>query len=214
MAGGGPEGLRAEFDPLIAAAKKKYMLSEEDLTAGLDDAVLSEKRNSKDRSVFNYTVALFGLKKFRAVVEASVGAELFAANFDEMEANVYARMNDLHTSTQPEWAKVLGMMSAMTYSVPPEAAHSLVKGVDYAFTTVKGVDCIEIVMRSSYLKYRTYMRQSSSTPLFQGDQPFLHSIKDATGLVSYGTSQELAKPGVYTFSCSDLHKMGVEEFKS
>ena len=213
MAGGGTEGLRSEFDPLIAAAKKKYMLSEEDLTANLDEDVLQEKRSSKDRSVFNYTVALFGLKKFRAAVEASVGAELFASNFDEMEAGVYTRMNDLQTSTQPEWAKVLGMMSAMSYAVPAESSHSLVNGVDYAFVSVKGVECIEIVMRSSYLKYRTYMRQASSTPLFQGDQPFLHSIKDATGLVSHGTSQILAKPGVYTFSCAELQKMGVEEFK-
>jgi hypothetical protein len=214
LASGGVAALRAEFDPLLAAAKKKYMLSEEDLDAGLSEDVMTTKRNSKDRSVFNYTVSLFGLKKFRQVVEAAVGATLFRSEFEAMEAAAYTRMNDLQSSTQPEWAKVLDTMSAMSHSVSPDSSHALVEGHDYAFTVCKGVQCVEIAMLSAYLKYRAFMRQAASTPLFQGHQPFLHSIKDAPGLVSVGTSMELSKPGVYTFSIEDLSRVGVNVFKS
>ena len=207
------DNLREEFDPLYAAARERYMLSAADLTKNLDQDTLNNKQNSKERSVFNFTVANFGLTKFRYLVESIFGKEEFKHKFDEMQAGVYTRMNDLHSSTQPEWAKVMNMMSTMSHHVDPEANNALVIDKDYAFISLGGKDCIEIALRSAYLKYRSFCRQSSSKPLYAGDQSFLQAIKDSPAFVSQGPGRELLMPGVYCFDVNELIRMNVETFK-
>jgi hypothetical protein len=205
--------LREEFDPLYQEAREKYMLFAADLDRGLDLVTLSNKQNAKERSVFNFTVARFGLAKFRGLIESIFGADEFYSKFEEMEAGIYTRMTDLQGSTQPEWAKVLSMMSTMSHYIDGDIASPLQGGKDYAFVSVGGKDCIEISMRSSYLKYRSFCRQTNSKPLFAGDQSFLQAIKDCPAFVSMGLGRELQVPGVYCFDLQELVRLNVESFK-
>lgn len=205
--------LREEFDPLYQEAREKYMLFAADLDKGLDLATLSNKQNAKERSVFNFTVARFGLSKFRGLIESIYGTEEFYSKFEEMEAGIYTRMTDLQGSTQPEWAKVLNMMSTMSHYIDGDLASPLQGGKDYAFVSVGGKDCIELSMRSSYLKYRSFCRQTNSKPLFAGDQSFLQAIKDCPAFVSMGLGRELQVPGVYCFDLQELVRLNVESFK-
>jgi hypothetical protein len=174
---------------------------------------LSNKQNAKERSVFNFTVARFGLAKFRGLIDDIFGAEEFRSKFEEMEEGIYTRMTDLQGSTQPEWAKVLSMMSTMSHYTDGDVTSPLQGGKDYAFVSVGGKDCIEISMRSSYLKYRSFCRQTNSKPLFAGDQSFLQAIKDCPAFVSVGLGRELQMPGVYCFDLQELVRLSVESFK-
>jgi hypothetical protein len=208
---GGLDALGEEFDPLYATARGRFLLSEADF-AGQQGEAFNAKRNAKERSVFNYTVALFGLRKLRAIV-AGIYEDGFEDLFAEMEASIYDRMSDLQTSTQPEWAKVLSMMSTMSYNKEGDSGTMLTLGQDYDFCHKNGVDCIEIALRAVYVKYRGYMSKGKLIPLFNGEQPFLHAIKDVTAFVSSSGSERLQRPNVYTFDIEELARQGVERFK-
>lgn len=208
------EKLREEFDPLYAEARAEYMLNAVDLKRGLSEEVMTNKQHAKERSVYNFTVAKFGLRKFRALVETLYGPSLFGSRFDDMEDGIYARMSDLQSATQAEWAKVLGTMSTMSHHVNAESAYALRRGLDYAFVDFGGRDCIEIPLRNAYMRYRGYAKQSVQTPLFASDLSFLNAIRDCSALVDQGISRSLNVPGVFTFDVNELARLGVESFKS
>lgn len=206
------DALREEFDPLYADARKLYLLNAGDETKGLAADKLLSKQNAKERSVFNFTVARFGLLKFRNLVETVCGDAKFKAKFTEMEAGIYERMSDLQGSTQAEWAKVLNMMSTMSYEDPDQAS-TLRNKKDYAFINVGGLDCIEISMRSVYLKYRSFCRFNNSKALFAGDQSFLQAIRDCPAFVTIRPGDVIEAPNAYVFRSNDLVALGVEIFK-
>ena len=61
--------LTEEFDVLLQQAQDTFMLSEKDLKAGLSEEALKLKQGAKERTVFNYTVVKFGLRKFAKLLE-------------------------------------------------------------------------------------------------------------------------------------------------
>lgn len=209
------DSLRQEFDAMYSEAQDRYMLTAADLKTGIDDARLSEKQSTKDRSVFNFTVAKYGLMKFRNLVESIFGVQEFAEKFKEMDEAIYSRMSDLNTSTQAEWAKVLGSFSSMTYALDgEESPHTLRPDKDYAMgVSPDGRNVVELVMRTAYMKYRGYMRASSTKPLFPGEQSFLQALKDSPALIKHGVGDFLLVPGVYQFDADELTKLGVSPFR-
>jgi hypothetical protein len=207
------EGLRNEFDPLYNEARETYLLNASDLKKNLTTEAMANKQNAKERSVYNFTVARFGLMKFRALIDSIYGADEFKDKFDEMDAGIYTRMTDLQSATQAEWSKVLSMMSTISHHVDGEAPYALRRGYDYAFVDVGGRDCVEIALRNAYIRYRSYVRNSGQTPLFTGDLSFLHAIKDCSALVDQGVNRTLHVPGIYTFDVNELSRLGVEPFK-
>jgi hypothetical protein len=205
--------LRDEFDVIFEEARNRFMLTEADLAAGLDEKTMLEKQGAKERTVFNFTVARFGLLKFKKLVDSIFGAAEFAPEFAELERDVYLRMTDLQPSTQAEWAKVLDTFSSMSYALDMDSPHALRANQEYAQGQVKGRDVIEISMQACYMKYRAYMRSSGSKPLFSGQQSFIMSIKDSPALIEYGYGTLLSQPGVYTFDVTELSKLRVGQFK-
>lgn len=206
--------LQAEFDVIYEEARNKFMLTEKDLRGGLSEQALAEKQGAKERSVFNFTVARYGLIKFRRLVEAIFGTEEFAEKFTELDAAIYARMSDLTASTLAEWAKVLSTFSAMTYALEGDEAspQALRPNKDYALGIVNGRNVVEIVMQTAYMKYRSYMRGASMKPLYPGMTSLLHSMKDSPALVKSGMGDILQVPGVYQFDMDELAKLGVPVF--
>ena len=209
---GSLEKLRAEFDPIYAEARAQYMLNQGDERQGLSAETLMSKQNAKERSVFNFSVAKFGLQKFRSLVDTVFNAGEFTPHFQAMEEGIYSRMADLQSSTQAEWAKVLNMMSTMSYEDPDQPTTLKVKK-DYGFSSVGGKDCIEISMRSVYLKYRTFCRNNNSKALFAGDQSFLQAIRDCPAFVKVDPGTEIDAPSVYFFGTNELAALGIEAFK-
>lgn len=205
--------LQQEFDVIFEEARNRFMLTEADLSAGLDDRALAEKQGAKERSVYNFTVARFGLLRFKRLVDAIFGKEEFAQTFEDLESAIYTRMSDLQPATQAEWAKVLDAFSTMSYTLDGESPYALRRGQEYVLGQIGERNTIEISMLGCYLKYRAYYRSTGSRPLFSGPQSFLHSIKDSPALIKYGHGEELDQPGVYIFDVDELAKLRVGQFK-
>jgi hypothetical protein len=205
--------LREEFDPLFKAAQRTYMLTEEDLQNGLDEKTLQDKQGAKERSVYNFTVALFGLRKFRKVVDAIFGPAEFRELFTELEAHVYDRMSDLQPATQAEWAKVLDTIANMSYHVDGMSPFGVTENNQYAKGVWQGREVVEVSIQDVYLRYRAYMRNTGSRALYTGAQSFVQSIKDSPALVKHGHGEFLDRPGVYMFDTAELAKMKVGQFK-
>lgn len=207
------DGFRDEFDAMYEEARRKYMLTEHDLAAGLDEKTLAEKQGAKERSVFNFTVARFGLLRFKRLIDAIFGEEDFAEQFKELDEAIYTRMADLQPATQAEWAKVLDTFATMSYAVDGDSPYALRQGKEYMNGSLGGRNVVEISMLGSYLKYRGYMKSTSSRPLFSGSQSFLHAIKDSPAFIKSGHGELLDQPGVFTFDVDELAKLKVGSFK-
>ena len=205
--------LTVEFDAMLLEAQQTFMLSEKDLKAGLSDDEMRAKQGAKERTVFNYTVTRFGLRKLRQLVKDIFDDE-FEERFAELEGSVYDRMADLLPSTQAEWVKVLNDVATMSVSVEPSSPFSIRKGYEYNLLVYQGRSALELSARAAYHRYRGYCRTISKRPLFPGDHAFLHGLKDSPALLYHGPGQELNVPGgSYIFDLDELSRMGVESFK-
>jgi hypothetical protein len=202
-----------EFDVLYAEAKGRFMLSEADLKGDLSADELKEKQNTKERPVYNHTVARFGLRQLRTLVNDAVGPQ-FDKLLSEMEEGVFARLHDLHASTTPEYIKVLSEISSMSHHIESDRADAIRKGYEYAFSNVGGREVIEIAVRPAYQRYRMHCRASGLEALFGGFESFAHSIQDCSAFIKRGTGDKLQAPGVFTFDADELARLGVDTFKN
>lgn len=206
------EAFQEEFDTLYTAMREKYMLSAKDMEGKLDEETLKNKQNAKERSVYNHTVAVFGFKQFRKLINTVLGKELDDI-MEELEANIFARMSDLHAATTPEYIKVLGMMSSMSHSIDNmDRPDSLKHGREYALVDGGGQGQIELNMRIAYLRYRQFCRSVGIAPLYGNDISFMHAVKDSPAFRKVGTGQVLSMPGIYTFDVEELARLGVDGF--
>lgn len=202
-----------EFDALYAEAKRRFMLNEEDLQGGLTAEELQDKQNTKERPVYNHTVAKFGFRQFRKLVKSAVGSQ-FEDLMDDLEDGIYSRLNDLHSATTPEYVKVLREIASMSYHVEAERPEAIRKNHEYAFTALGGRECVEVAIRTAYGRYRMYCRSTGTSPLFGGAEPFAHAIQDSPAFVKRGTGESLQMPSVFTFDVNELARLGVDVFKN
>lgn len=207
------EQLTQDFDPLFSEAQDKYMLSQQDLKNGLSEEDMKAKQGAKERTVFNYTVARFGLRRFRALVKDIFDND-FEQIFEGLESSIYDRMTDLLPSTQPEWVKVLSQIAVMSVNVEKDNSSMAIRvGSEYAFTKKNGKDALELSARSSYHRYRAYAKVIGQKPLFPGDGAFLHGLKDSPAVLAVDIGDKLKVPGgVFYLDLEELARMGVEPF--
>lgn len=206
------EDFRTEFDTLYATACKRFLISDSDLKGGISDDEMRVKQNTKERSVFNHTVALFGFQQFRKLTNSLVGNEL-DATMQELEDGIYDRMADLNVSTTPEYLKVLSMMSTMSHHVEDTRPEAIRARHEYDFSDYGGKNSIEISVRACYMKYRVYCKSTGTAPLFSGHESFAYALKDSPALINQGLGKNLTTPGVATFDMDELGRLGVEMFK-
>ncbi|HEY0008254.1 MAG TPA: hypothetical protein VGB55_06000, partial [Tepidisphaeraceae bacterium] len=207
------ESFMEEFDTMYKAAQHKYMLNEEDLKGDLDSEAMQDKQNAKERPVYNHTVAKFGFRQFRKLVNS-----LFDNRLDELmgelEDGIYSRLSDMHAATTPEYVKVLKEISAMSYSVDAERADAIRKNHEYAYTQLPGRDVVEISIHNAYTRYRMYAKAAGLPMLYPGAEAFAHAVKDSPAFIKVGTGDVLKMPRVYMFDAKELLRLGVDAFKN
>lgn len=209
----GVDKLTEEFDVLLQQAQDIYMLSEKDLKAGLSEEAIKLKQGAKERTVFNYTVVKFGLRKLRQLVKDIFENE-FEDIFQQLEDAVYDRMSDLLPSTQAEWIKVLNKLATMSASVDGTSPVAIRPGREYVLGAYRGHPALILSARAAYHRYRAYCKSISERPLFPGDHAFLSALRDSPALLYQGPVQELEVPGgAFVLNMDELMRMGVEEFK-
>lgn len=187
----GVEQLRAEFMPVFDDAKYAMMLRPGEI-ASLDN---QDRASAKERTVFNYAVAKFGLQKLRNLAVNALGDEQFGVDvFDPALATSFEVSSAVSANTIPEWLKVLNHFAHMT-QVDPALDYFLVAGKDYAYVNYGGRDCIELYTISCYYKYRSYCNSSRTKPLFPSQEAFKHSLDNLPATVASGVTVSLSTPG-------------------
>ncbi len=207
-----PKDLQEEFDPMYNEARDELMLTEKDLESGLDLSTLQDKQAARERSVFNFTVAKFGLLKFKEVVQGALGEGAFKDDFEDFEAHAYVRMKDLAQSTVPEYMKVLNVLVDLSYE-DPLLPHAMRVGHEFGFGNVGGRDTLELAARASYARYRQYCRLTNIKPLYAGEQAFAHSLRGITALMHVGESSLSVPGGAHVFDMNELLRAGLRGFK-
>lgn len=208
------EQLRAEFDEIYTAAQAKYMLTTADLMAGLPEEVLRAKQGAKQRTVYNFCVSKFGLRKFKAVIDMIYGEQEFAESFAMLDGAIFSKIGDLLPATQAEYLKVINTFASMSYE-QPDSPSALVRGVHYAPVNFGGKDGIEFSMRACYTRYRIHCKAIGIKALFTGEPAFLHAMRDSTAVISSKSQggKIVAPGGTFVFDMNELRKMGVDDFK-
>ena len=207
-----PKDLTDEFDPIYQAAREELMLTEADLTAGLAPEKLREKQAARERTVFNFSVAKFGLMQFQKIVQQALGSNAFAEDFADFHSNIYTRMKDLAPSTIPEYMKVFNVLVDLSFEDPlvPTAVRY---GFEYAFGDVGGKDTLEISARAAYSRYRQHCRAVGIKPLYSGEAAFSHSLKGVASLMHVGESSLSVPGGAFVFDMNELLRGGLRGFK-
>ena len=199
------ESFAEEFNVIYNATRKELMLSADDVD--LTPEVLSKKSGAKERTVFNYSVVKFGLRKIENLIQGIFGEE-FTQLFTEMQATVCSSVDDIQAQTVPEWLKVLNTFTDMAH-LDPESTCFLVPGKDYAAVSYGGAACMEFNLRSCYHKYRQYMAISRTKPLFPGESAFVFAMGNTPALVAKNAEVELQVPGgSYVFNLAELRSNG------
>lgn len=170
------EQFDAEFKPILDAARYKMMLNKDDGNLAVDSIAYAMKSGMKDRTVFNYAVLQFGIRKFQSIVQAVLG-DRYDSLFDEMIKYSTDSTVDLQKQTQPEWLKVLNHMVEMEQAEDYQI-HALRINRDYAYVEYNGKPCIELNAMSVYLKYRAYCKLVMVKPLFPSTEAFAHALNN------------------------------------
>lgn len=200
------EKLGEEFEPMWADAREELMMAGASIEK-MSESDIRKRSGAKDRTVYNYTVAKFGLRKFRNLIKG-IFEEEFEALFQAMEDTIYDSMVELQDTTIAEWLKVFNVFGDMA-ALDPGSTFFLREGKDYAHTVYNGKECLELYSRACYFKYRAYCMSTGTKPLFHGEQAFVHGISAVTAILASNTSVELDCPGgSHLFDAVELNRAG------
>lgn len=204
------ETLQEEFDILYNAAKQKYMLTAANINDTQDREALIRKQNTRERTVYNFTVAEFGFTKFAELVNAIFKDGRFKVPLANVQAGIYTRMDDLAATTQPEWMKVMNTFCDMA-NLEENDPCKLIPKRDYAVVDVGGDTALEVYVRVAYNKYRMYCRKSGVQPLYSGDTAFMHGLRDCPVRITNQSNVSLQVPGGSSlFSMDGLTSAGFQ----
>ena len=171
------EDFDKDFLPILEETRNELMLTSADEIQNLSKDEYSAKAAMKDRPVFNYAVARFGLKKFREVVEAIFG-DKYAEVFAEMHTTMVDSIVDVVAQAAPEWLKVLNTIAEM--AVSEDMVYTTKPNYDYSFIEYNGKPCFEFNAATTYFKYRAYCKAASMKPLFPSTAAFIHAINNVS----------------------------------
>jgi len=173
----------AKFDAIYAAARKKYCLQPGDMET-LSQAEIRRKSHGRERIVYNYSVAEFGLGVFGWVLGVHFGNK-FDAELAEMRNACYNRMGDLVQNTVPEYIRVLQHLGDMSL-ISSESPSRINMGYEYQFKDFGGKKALEVAVRPAYNKYRAYCKGLGVRPLFNGEDSLALALRDCGQFLDIG----------------------------
>jgi len=209
------EQFRAEFNEIYNQNRERHLI-----IPGLDMEAMSEddfkvRASNRERSVYNYSVALFGIRKLEQVLRNvfkdefdAVCGKWFAISTDA----VFARMGDINATTVPEYIKVLQIMSDITRIVLDGPAH-MRDGFEYALYDTGGFKTIHLAVRPIYSKYRSYCRTVGVNPLFYDDGAFAHALRDSPYFIRRDIRTRALQTDTVVLDYESLLRAGVETFQ-
>jgi hypothetical protein len=169
------ESFSSKFDALYAAARAKHCLQPGDLDT-LSAEEIKRKGHGRERIVYNYAVAEFGLGVFGWVLKTQFG-DMFDKEMAELRNACYSRMSDLVSNTVPEYVRVLQHLGDMSH-LQPDSQAKLNYGYEFQLKDMGGRRVLELAVRPAYNKYRIYCKNLGMKPLFNGEDSLALALKD------------------------------------
>ena len=197
--------LDTEFTEVLNITRKEMMLQEGEI--GLSTEEYRRKSTAKERTVFNYAVARFGLQKFRAIIK-SIYEDEFEDLFQEMFETLTDSAVEVQEQTTPEWLKVMNTFAEMAVADELSPFH-MKANREYAFVEFNGKACFEMSASVAYFKYRLYCAASRTRPLFPSVSAFSHTLNSLSALEAKNHVGALNSPsGSHLFSLEALRQAG------
>lgn len=170
----------------------------------------------RPRTVFNSTVSFFGLQIIKRILIARLGKEAyderFGAIFTAMSKSCFMGMEALAAATLPEFIKVLTVFSDMS-KLDPQDPHALVEGVDYNMAEYAGRAVIVVAAAQAYRKYRTYMKNSGTIPLYPSEEAFTIAMREIPQFIKMSEGTARLQASTMVLSAEELHRAGVPFWK-
>lgn len=213
------EAFKEEFNKLHAWASENFLPSPkdaEDLAAGLiTQEELRLKGLNRPRIVFNNTVVLFGLVKFRELIEKHAPEAyqtMFKPRLQQAVDSVYVQHGQILEAAVPEYVKVLSTFSYLSTTGGYDDGPALIEGVDYNISDLGGLPVLVMVVRNCYNKYRKHCRDVGEAPLYPSELSFDMAIADTPFYIRRGTGTAKSNVETAIFDLEDMMRSGVTRF--
>lgn len=203
------ESFMAKFDALYLAARMRYCLQPGDMDT-LSPEEIKRKSHGRERIVFNYAVAEFGLGVFGWVLKTQFGNK-FDDEMAAMRNACYDRMGDLVTNTVPEYIRVLQHIGDMTL-ISADSPSRLNAGHEYQLRDMGGKKVLELAVRPAYNKYRGYCKALGMKPLFNGEDSLSLALRDCGQFLDTGTGTKHLPSSTIRLDYESLLDMGCTIF--
>lgn len=208
------------FDDALQWANQKFLPAADDaekVSAGeMTQEEMRLRSIMRPRTVFNSTVSFFGLQLIKQILIARLGKEVyddrFASLFMNMAKSCFVGMETLAAATLPEFVKVLTVFSDMT-KLDSKDPHALVEGVDYNLAEYAGRPVVVVATAQAYRKYRTYMRNSGTIPLYPSEEAFAIAMREIPQFMKTAEGTQLLHATCMVFNAEELHRAGVPMWK-
>lgn len=196
--------------------EKTVMGYKEQVRAGVSDA------SAKNRPISNAATILTGLHFLSGVLDVLFKGR-FTARIEELQSCILATEREAAlTPVMAEASKVLHSLALMTQMedglVDPSIG--LIHGTDYHLVTQGDRPMyLDLKMRNAYVKYVTWCRRRSFTPLYDNEESFLHGLTHYAPMIDGKAMDSVLKQGspfakVFRFDIDQLTHEGVDPFKT
>lgn len=169
----------------------------------------------RPRSVFSSTVAFFGLSMLRKVLLRHLGEDLYNEKFDErldeMSRSCFYGMETLAEASLPEYVKILSTLSDMS-KLPEHDVFRLIEGLDYNLSEYGGMSVLVLAHRQCYIKYRTYMKHSSSECLYPSEESFVIAMREIPQFVKASYATKRLEAPTTVFDLEGLYRAAVTKW--
>ncbi len=209
------ENVEEDFSKVYRWAMDTHMLRPGDselLGKGeMTEEEFTRRAGNKQRNVYNNSVAMFGLLKFKGLIKQVLPEEfqgLYGDVFTRLEAGVFQGMDVMIRSTVPEYVKVLNAMSDMT-RLDENSAYRLVDNFEYNLAEIGGKSVLVIVPRAVFGKYQAYTKYKGSLPLYANDGSFSQALFDIPQYIGKGHGTSRMNVETLVLDMEALVKAGV-----
>lgn len=209
-----------DFDKLLVWASDKFLPAADDAEKVASGDMTPEEYRlrgiMRPRTVFNNTVAVFGLRVIKSIMEEKLGKEvfkeIFADAFSAMVKGAYLGMDALTAATLPEFVKVLSVFSDMS-KMDAQDPYALVEGQEYNLSEFAGQQVLVLATGQAYRKYRAYMKNSNSVPLYPSEESFGIALREIPQFLRFAEGTARLSVRTMVFSVDELLRAGVPLWK-
>jgi len=198
------DAFRGEFTKLLNESMTKYSSRDLDITHP------DYKRRSKlkSRVIFNYTVAMFGIRKFFDVLHKYYGDE-FDYTLEQFELNCFKSIWDLCEATTPEYLKALSDFAALTY-IRDRPDLRMEHNYDYM------IDSGEVTLNLTLIlqRYRMYSKQVGVKPLYASLEAMTSSLKNCPEFLRMTDQTKNAEGVCVVLDLAALYTAGCLKFRT